>query len=254
VQVVILAGGLGTRLSEETEKVPKPMVKIGDIPILIHIMRYYASYGHKDFLIALGYKGYVIKDYFTNFRSRHSNLKIELGTGRVEFFSEALSDWNVTLIDTGIETMTGGRLLKLEPHLEKEFMLTYGDGLSDINLDIIENQFRSVGKVGLISAVRPPARFGSLQISQNLVTKFSEKVPQESGWINGGFFCFRKEICGYIQDFATTLESSPMEKLVADKQLSAYQHSGFWQGMDTLRDKEILEKLWALGSPPWRKD
>jgi len=253
MQVVILAGGLGTRLSEETEKIPKPMVTIGDIPILLHIMGYYASFGHKNFLIALGYKGYVIKDYFSNFRSHNSNLKIDLNSGAISFFDEALSDWNVTLVETGLETMTGGRLLKLQPHLEDEFMLTYGDGLSDIDLDVIENQFKKSKRIGLVSAVRPPARFGSLQIEENFVTKFSEKVPQDSGWINGGYFCFRKEICSYISDFSTTLEGSPMEKLVEDKQLVAYQHSGFWYGMDTLRDRETLDNLWTLGNPPWRK-
>lgn len=252
MQVVILAGGLGTRLSEETEKIPKPMVRIGDLPILLHIMKYYASFGHSDFLIALGYKGFVIEEYFS-----HHAQKDSVGTsdGVFRFKSGGLQDdsktWNVQLLDTGLETQTGGRILKLMEYLDPEFLLTYGDGLSNVNLDSLIRHHKSLGRIATVTAVRPPARFGSLSIENDLVKRFSEKNPQDVGWINGGFFCFSKEICDYIPGFEASLEGVPLEKLVSENQLAAYRHEGFWQPMDTLRDKNTLEMLWVEGNAPW---
>jgi glucose-1-phosphate cytidylyltransferase len=235
MQVVILAGGYGTRLAEETDLIPKPMVKIGPEPILIHIMRYYASYGHVEFLIALGYKSNVVIEYFElNKYFRH------LG-------------WTVKLIDTGLDTSTGGRIKKLSNLLDKTFMLTYGDGLSNIDLDLLLEQHLNSGKLATVSAVHPPARFGSLAIKNKLVVNFAEKDPQDTGWINGGFFCFSREICEYLPDFVTPLESTPLQQVVQDNQLSAFLHEGWWQPMDSLRDKRILEDLWKSGQHPWRK-
>jgi glucose-1-phosphate cytidylyltransferase len=235
MQVVILAGGFGTRLAEETDLIPKPMVIIGEEPILIHIMRYYASFGHVEFLIALGYKSEVIHEYF---KSR-KNFE-DLG-------------WKVTLVDTGLSTSTGGRIKKLEGELNEEFMLTYGDGLSNIDLDLLLKTHNSEGKIATVSAVHPPARFGSLVIKDSLVVKFSEKDPEDTGWINGGFFCFNKKICSYLPDYETPLESSPLHNLVEVRQLSAYLHPGWWQPMDSLRDKRILEEYWSSGNIPWKR-
>lgn len=251
MQVVILAGGLGTRLSEETGSIPKPMVAIGEVPILLHLMRYYASYGHTDFVIALGYKGYAIKEFFSNYLLHKSNLAINLADGTVKKLDGPQENWTVKLIDTGQDTATGGRVLKLKDYLEPEFMLTYGDGLSNVDLDALLAHHKRLGKIGTVTAVRPPARFGSLLLSGDFVEKFSEKNPQDAGWINGGFFCFSKSICDFISDASTSLESIPLETLVAQKELSAFIHEGFWQPMDTLRDKNTLEALWVDGDAPW---
>ena len=253
MQVVILAGGLGTRLSEETSNIPKPMVSIGEDPILLHLMRYYASFGHKDFIIALGYKGYVIKEFFSNYLIHKSDLHVHLGDNSLKILSQPNEDWNVRLIDTGQETSTGGRLLRLKEYLDPEFMLTYGDGLSNIDLDLLLAQHAKTRTIATVTAVRPPARFGSLVVSGTKVTSFSEKNPQDVGWINGGFFCFSKSICDYIAGDSTSLESSPLNELVEENQLSAYRHEGFWQPMDTLRDKRTLETLWNDGNPPWKR-
>lgn len=253
MQVVILAGGLGTRLSEETVSIPKPMVAIGEDPILLHLMRYYASYGHTKFVIALGYKGYVIKEFFSNYRLHKSDLRVNLSHNSVEMINGPDEKWDVQLIDTGQDTATGGRLLKLKEHLEDEFMLTYGDGLSNVDLDALLTHHKRVGKIGTVTAVRPPARFGSLVIDGETVERFSEKNPQDVGWINGGFFCFSKTICDFISGPSTSLESTPMEELVKEKELSAYTHEGFWQPMDTLRDKKTLETLWLDGNAPWKR-
>lgn len=234
MQVVILAGGYGTRLAEETDLIPKPMVRIGNLPILIHIMHYYASFGHANFIIALGYKSEVVFDYF----KMNSNFK-SLG-------------WDVKLIDTGLDTSTGGRIKKIYEHLDTEFMLTYGDGLSNIDLNLLLKTHRREKKIATVSAVHPPARFGSLVVQNGLVTRFAEKDPQDAGWINGGFFCFQKTICDYLPDFSTPLESKPLNDLVADQQLTAYLHGGWWQPMDSLRDKRILEELWNSERPPWK--
>lgn len=230
MQVVILAGGFGTRLSEETDLIPKPMVRIGSIPILQHIMNYYAEYGHKEFIVALGYKAEVIQEYFKN----NENL-----------------DWKINLVDTGLETSTGGRIKKLEDQLDDEFMLTYGDGLSNVNINNLLDHHRRFGKLATVTAVRPPARFGTIEISNGVVTKFAEKDPQDAGWINGGFFCLNKSVCSFISDSTTSFESQPLNHLVDIRELTAYEHHGWWQPMDTLRDKRTLESLWEKGEAPW---
>ena len=230
MQVVILAGGFGTRLSEETDLIPKPMVKIGNIPILQHIMNFYSKFGHKDFVIALGYKAEVIKDYFASIEN---------------------PGWNINLVDTGLETSTGGRIKELENLLDDQFMLTYGDGLSNINLNQLLEHHKRFNKIATVTAVRPPARFGTIEISNGVVTKFAEKDPQDAGWINGGFFCLNKKICSFISDTTTSFESEPLSHLVAVEELSAYEHQGWWQPMDTLRDKRSLESLWEKGEAPW---
>ena len=230
MQVVILAGGFGTRLSEETDLIPKPMVRIGGIPILQHIMNYYSKFGHKDFVIALGYKAEIIQEYFKNSKN---------------------PDWGIKLVDTGLETSTGGRIKKLEEMLSDEFMLTYGDGLSNIDLDLLLNHHRKFGKIATVTAVRPPARFGTITISEGLVTKFAEKDPQDAGWINGGFFCLNKKVCSFISDEAISFESEPLNRLAATKELTAFEHYGWWQPMDTLRDKRNLESLWHRNEAPW---
>ena len=230
MQVVILAGGFGTRLSEETDLIPKPMVKIGNIPILQHIMNFYSKFGHKDFVIALGYKADVIKDYFASIDN---------------------PGWNLSLVDTGLETSTGGRIKELENLLDDQFMLTYGDGLSNVNLDHLLEHHKRFNKIATVTAVRPPARFGTIEISNGLVTRFAEKDTQDAGWINGGFFCLDKKICSYISDSTTSFESEPLNHLVAIEELSAYEHQGWWQPMDTLRDKRSLESLWEKGEAPW---
>ena len=230
MQVVILAGGFGTRLSEETDLIPKPMVRIGEIPILHHIINFYSGFGHKDFVIALGYKADVIIDYFEV--NKNSELKI-------------------TLVDTGLETSTGGRIKKLKDILDDEFMLTYGDGLSNVNVNELLDHHRRFGKIATVTAVRPPARFGTIEISNGIVTKFAEKDPQDAGWINGGFFCLNKKVCDYISDFTTSFESEPLNDLVEIQELTAYEHQGWWQPMDTLRDKRTLQSIWDKGDAPW---
>ena len=232
MQVVILAGGFGTRLSEETDLIPKPMVRIGTIPILHHIMNYYSKYGHKDFVVALGYKAEIIVDYFKTVISH---------------------EWKVTLVDTGLETSTGGRIKRLEDQLEDEFMLTYGDGLSNVRLDDLLDHHKRFGKIATVTAVRPPARFGTIEISNGLVTKFAEKDPQDAGWINGGFFCLNKKVCSYISDSTISFESEPLNHLVSLHELTAFEHDGWWQPMDTLRDKRTLESLWQKNEAPWVK-
>ncbi len=231
MQVVILAGGFGTRLSEETDAIPKPMVRIGGIPILQHIMNYYSSFGHNDFVVALGYKAEVVQNYFENFPK---------------------SNWNLTLEDTGLETSTGGRIKRLEHQLDDEFMLTYGDGLSNVNIEQLLEHHKRFGKLATVTAVRPPARFGTIEISNSLVTKFAEKDPQDAGWINGGFFCLNRKVCSFINDSNTSFESEPLNQLVALEQLTAFEHHGWWQPMDTLRDKRTLESIWNEGNAPWR--
>jgi glucose-1-phosphate cytidylyltransferase len=230
MQVVILAGGFGTRLSEETDLIPKPMVRIGNIPILQHIMNYYSEFGHTDFIVALGYKSEVITEYFETSRNPELNIK---------------------LVDTGLDTSTGGRIKKLEDVLEDEFMLTYGDGLSNVNIDDLLDHHRRFGKIATVTAVRPPARFGTIEISEGVVTKFAEKDPQDAGWINGGFFCLNKKVCSFISDSTTSFESEPLNHLVKIQELSAFEHHGWWQPMDTLRDKRALESLWVKGNAPW---
>ena len=255
MKVAILAGGVGTRLVEETEVKPKPMVTIGGRPILWHIMMHYAHYGHKEFIIALGYKGEVIKRYMVDFCSLNKNLTVNLATGQVATHSNGApqQDWTVHLVDTGEATLTGGRIKRLAPYLGNEtFMLTWGDGVSDVNLDKLLEFHRSHGKLATVTAVRPPARFGLLEFDGDRVAKFSEKPQIGEGWINGAFFVLEPRVFDYIDGDMTQWEREPMERLARDGQLMAYRHASFWQCMDTLRDKRLLESLWESGKAPWK--
>lgn len=254
MQVVILAGGLGTRLSELTETIPKPMVPIGSEPVLVHIMRHYAAFGHKDFVIALGYKGHKIKEYFSNLSIYNSDIEIDFLSKDISIMRSGNLDWKVKLVDTGENTATGGRLLALEKYLSDEFLLTYGDGVSDVNLESLIKHHQKEKGLATVTAVRPPARFGSLVIAGSTVTEFSEKNPLHEGWINGGFFCLSKKVLGYIAGSDSALEGAPMHLLAKDGHLKAYLHEGFWHPMDTLRDKRFLDELWNKGDAPWRVD
>jgi len=251
VQVVILAGGLGTRLSEETTNVPKPMVRIGHEPIIVHLMRYFASYGHQEFIIALGYKGEVIKEYFSNFVVNRSNIEVDLSNQSITILKPLQENWKIKLIDTGEASGTGGRLLALRDFLQDEFLMTYGDGLSNVDLDQLVSTHKDAGRIATVTAVRPPSRFGSLEIQDQRVLKFSEKLPEEAGWINGGFFSLNKSVCEYIDSDKDMFERSPLERIAEMGQLTAHIHEGFWQPMDTLRDKVLLEDIWHRGSAPW---
>src|SRR5512140_715799 len=253
MKVGILAGGVGTRLVEETEVKPKPMVEIGGRPILWHIMRHYAHYGFKDFVVALGDKGEVIKKYMVDYSSLNSNLTVKLNTGRVDIHGGYRPDWTVDLVDTGMSTLTGGRIKRLAPYLGDEtFMLTWGDGVSDVNLCDLLEFHKKHGKLATLTAVRPPARFGHLVFSGDQVAQFSEKPQAAEGWINGAFFVLEPGVFDYIDGDDTQWEKEPMERLAADGQLMAYRHTSFWQCMDTLRDKKLLEELWQTGKAPWK--
>jgi len=253
VKVAILAGGVGSRLAEETVIKPKPMVEIGGRPILYHIMMHYSHYGFKDFVVALGYKGEVIKKYMVDYCPLNSDLTVCLKTGCVTIHDGNKPDWNVDLIDTGQETLTGGRIKRLAPHLGNQtFMLTWGDGVSDVNLHELLKFHRSHGKLATLTAVRPTARFGHLELDGDKVTEFSEKPQTKEGWINGAFFVLEPGVFDYIEGDQTQWEREPMEALARDGQLMAYKHSSFWQCMDTLRDKKLLESLWNSGKAPWK--
>jgi glucose-1-phosphate cytidylyltransferase len=253
MKVGILAGGVGTRLVEETEVKPKPMVEIGGRPILWHIMRHYAHFGFKDFVVALGYKGEVIKKYMVDYSSLNSNLTVKLDTGRVDIHGGYRPDWTVELVDTGMATLTGGRIKRLQPYLGKEtFMLTWGDGVSDVDLSDLLAFHKKHGKLATLTAVRPPARFGHLVFNGDQVEQFSEKPQAAEGWINGAFFVLEPGVFDYIDGDDTQWEKEPMERLAADGQLMAYRHTSFWQCMDTLRDKKLLEELWHSGKAPWK--
>ena len=255
MKVAILAGGVGSRLVEETQDKPKPMVQIGNQPILWHILKHYAHYGHKDFYIALGYKGEVIKRYIVEYSSLSANLTVDLSAGQVHNHKSeyARQDWMVHLIDTGIATLTGGRIKRLAPFIGNEtFMLTWGDGVSNINLKSLLEFHRSHGKLATVTAVRPPARFGRLDIEGSQVINFSEKPQLGEGWINGAFFVLEPKVFDYIDGDMTQWELEPLERLAADGQLMAYLHDLFWQCMDTLRDKRMLEALWDSGKAPWK--
>jgi glucose-1-phosphate cytidylyltransferase len=254
MHVVILAGGKGTRLAEETSTRPKPMIEIGGKPLLWHIMQLYAHYGFHDFLVACGYKGELIKEYFHNFVIRNSDYVINLRDGSRRTVLQNGVDWQVGLLDTGLDTMTGGRILRLKPWIGNErFMATYGDGLGDIDLRKLLDFHCSHGKLATVTAVRPPARFGELVLNGvNEVLEFSEKPQTQAGWINGGFFVFEPGIFDYLRADDTVLEREPLEQLAAARQLVAYRHHGFWQPMDTLREKLLLESLWADGKAPWK--
>lgn len=253
MKTVILAGGRGTRLAEETSVVPKPMVEIGGRPILWHIMKSYAAAGHRDFLIACGYKGEIIKAYFAGFRLRESDYIIDLSTGEIDLVRAGEEDWRVGVIDTGLDTMTGGRLLRLRHLLGDEpFMVTYGDGVGNVDFDALLAFHRGHGGLATITAVRPPARFGDLDFDGDRVRSFEEKPQTHEGWINGGFFVFEPDVLEYIADDATSLERAPLGRLACDGELFAYRHAGFWQPMDTLRERNLLDRLWARGEAPWK--
>jgi glucose-1-phosphate cytidylyltransferase len=254
MKVVILAGGLGTRLAEETEVKPKPMVEVGGHPILWHILKHYAHYGFKEFLVALGYKGEVIKRYFLDYYSLNGSMTIDLASGEVRTGERECEDWVVHLRNTGAGTLTGGRVRRLRPWLEgSTFMVTYGDGVANIDLRALVEFHRSHGRVATVTAVRPPARFGGLVFDDDsMVTQFTEKPQIGEGWINGGYLVFEPAVFDYLEGDQTTLEADALERLAADQQLAAFRHEGFWQCMDTLRDKSLLESLWRGGSPPWK--
>lgn len=253
MKVVILAGGFGTRISEESHLKPKPMIEIGNEPILIHLMKYYASFGFDDFIICLGYKGYVIKEYFNNLHLHHSDLSFDFSeNGKKIYFNSKTYKWKVTLVDTGLNTMTGGRIKRIQSYInDKTFMITYGDGLSDINLkNLLDFHMKKNTKL-TITAVNPDGRFGLISIKNDLIYKFHEKPKTEDGWVNGGFMVADKAIFNYIEDDMTILERKPLETLAIEGQLSAFKHSGFWQPMDTLRDKQLLEKFLEEKKAPW---
>jgi len=253
MKVGILAGGLGTRLSEETIVKPKPMVEIGGKPILWHIMKSYASYGFTEFVVALGYKGEYIKDYFINYRYHSHSLTINLQKGEVIVRNGDCEDWIIHLLDTGLETQTGGRVKQISKFIGNEpFMLTYGDGVSNLNIKELVNFHQDHKKIATITAVRPPARFGGIEFNGNQVIKFQEKPQIGEGWINGGFFVFEPNVSDYIEDDNTVFEQGPLERLSTDGQLMAYKHADFWRCMDTLRDVRLLNDLWETNSAPWK--
>lgn len=253
MKVAILAGGVGSRLAEETEVKPKPMVEIGGRPILWHIMMHYAHYGFTDFVIALGYKGEVIKKYMVDYCSLNSNLTVRLRTGEIAVSGGYKPDWTVELVDTGIPTLTGGRIKRLAPYLGNgTFMLTWGDGVSDVDLRALLAFHRSHGKLATLTAVRPPARFGHLELVGDQVVEFSEKPQTKEGLINGAFFVLEPGVLEYIDGDDTQWEREPLERLARDGQLMAYRHTSFWQCMDTLRDKVLLNQLWETGRAPWK--
>jgi glucose-1-phosphate cytidylyltransferase len=254
MRTVILAGGLGTRLSEETSVRPKPMVEIGGQPILWHLMNIYAHYELKRFVLALGYKSEVIKDYFLRYHATNSDITVSLCNGAVEYHKTHRRDWEVRMIDTGVGTLTGGRLHRLEPHLRDAgtFMLTYGDGVGDINIAELLEFHKQHGRIATLSAVRPPARFGTMQFDGNRVVNFKEKPQTQEGWINGGFFVFEPAVFDYLHGDDTVLEADPLERLAENGELMAYRHYGFWQCMDTVRDRNRLQSLWESGEAPWK--
>jgi glucose-1-phosphate cytidylyltransferase len=254
MKVAILAGGYGTRLSEETDVRPKPMVEIGGKPILWHIMKTYSHYGHNDFVILLGYKGYYIKEYFANYFLHQSDVTIDLKNNKMEIHNNTSEPWKVTLVDTGLETMTGGRIKRAQKFLDKEtFLLTYGDGVSNVDIDKLVSFHQKNGKAMTLTSVQPEGRFGALDMEGDLIRRFAEKPKGDGSWINGGFFVCEPKLFDYIKEGdSTILERSPLEGLAKDGQLVAYKHDGFWQPMDTLRDKVQLEQLWSKGSAPWK--
>jgi len=255
MKVVILCGGLGTRLREETEYRPKPMVPVGDRPVLWHIMKTYAHFGHKEFILCLGYKGEVIKEYFRNYHWNTSDVTLQLGAKpHIKYHSQhSEEDWTVTMIDTGQTTMTGGRVKRALPHIKDEnFLLTYGDGVTDSDINASIKFHNKQKKILTMTAVQPPGRFGDLEIADGKVLAFKEKPERQAGFINGGFFVVNRRIGKYLGDDACIFEQEPMARLAADEQLGAYQHSGFWQCMDTFREQQLLTNLWNSGKAPWK--
>lgn len=252
MQVVILAGGLGTRIAEETSLRPKPMVEIGGMPLLWHIMKIYGQHGLTDFIICCGYKGYVIKEYFANYFLHMADVSIDMVNNRLDFHRPKAEPWRVTLVDTGEHTATGGRIKRASDYITGDFCMTYGDGLSDVNITALLAAHRAAGKQATVTAVRPPGRFGALQIESGHVTKFLEKPLGDGARINGGFFVLSRDVLSRIEGDSTIWEQAPLEGLASEGQLQAYTHDGFWQPMDTLREKTYLEGLWASGRAPWK--
>jgi len=253
MHVVILAGGLGTRLSEETELKPKPMVEIGGRPILWHIMKHYGHHGFRDFFVALGYKSDVVKRYFLDYCTLNGSMSIQLRTGKIASFEKEVEDWTVNLMDTGIDTNTGGRVRRLHRWLGMEtFMLTYGDGVSDVDLHALLAFHKAHGRIATVTAVRPPARFGGLVFDGDLIAQFSEKPQLGEGWINGGFMVLEPKIFDYLDDDDVSLEADALERLASERQLAAFRHERAWQCMDTLREKRLLEAQWESGKAPWK--
>ncbi len=255
MKAVILAGGYGTRISEESSVRPKPMVEIGGRPILWHIMKIYSAYGVHDFVICCGYKGFVIKEYFANYFLNESDLTIDLENNQVQVHRQRVEPWRVTLVDTGDKTMTGGRLRRVRQHLDGEtFCFTYGDNVSDINIHKLVEFHRQQGALATMTAVQPPGRFGAFNLAedQHTITRFREKPRGDGAWINGGFFVLEPEAIDCVSDDSTVWEQEPLRRLAHERRLAAYRHTGFWQNMDTLRDKHVLEDLWQQDSPPWK--
>lgn len=255
MKAVILAGGLGTRISEETHLKPKPMIEIGGKPILWHIMKIYSSYGIEDFIICCGYKGYVIKEYFANYFLHMSDVTFDMSHNKMEVHQKYAESWRVTLVDTGDTTLTGGRLKRVYDYIKNEeaFCFTYGDGVSDINISELIDYHRKNNKLATVTAVQPPGRYGSLELEDQLVKGFVEKPKGDGAWINGGFFVLSPEVVKYIGGDEDSWEAAPLTNLAKENQLIAYSHKGFWQPMDTLRDKNHLEELWQSGNAPWKK-
>jgi glucose-1-phosphate cytidylyltransferase len=253
MKAVILAGGLGTRISEETSIKPKPMIEIGDMPILWHIMKIYSSHGINDFVICLGYKSYVIKEYFANYFLHSSDVTFDMRSNTMEVHHKDVEPWRVTLIDTGVSTMIGGRIKRIINYVGGEdFCLTYGDGVSDVNISELIAFHKNEGRLATVTGVQPPGRFGAIEFDGNQVTGFREKPQGDGGWINGGFFVLSPKVVDYIEGDQTVWEQEPMENLAAEGQLSLYIHRGFWHPMDTLRDKRYLESLWSSNKAPWK--
>ena len=252
MKVLILAGGFGTRLSEETDIKPKPMIEIGSSPILWHIMKMYSHYGFNDFVILLGYKGYFIKEYFANYYLHQSDVTFDMSKGKMEVHNNSSEPWKVTLLDTGISSMTGGRIKRAKKYIQGSFMLTYGDGVCDLNIKELLKFHKKNKKKATMTAIQPAGRFGALDIKSNLVNKFVEKPAGDGNWINGGFMVCEPEVLDLIKDDSTIFEQYPLRTLSKRKELAAYRHNGFWQCMDTLRDKTMLNELWDQDKAPWK--
>ena len=253
MKVVILAGGLGTRISEESHLKPKPMIEIGGKPILWHIMKMYSHYGINEFIVCLGYKGYVIKEYFSNYFLHTSDVTFDMRDNKMEIHEKFAEPWKVTLVDTGEATMTGGRLRRVAPYLRDEtFCFTYGDGVSDIDIDTLIKVHKKAGRQATVTAIQPPGRYGALRIDAGRVQQFQEKPAGDGAWINGGFFVLEPSVIDHIEGDDTVWEQAPLQALAAKGQLTSYQHDGFWHAMDTLRDKNQLEDMWAKGRAPWK--
>lgn len=253
MKAVILAGGLGTRISEESHLKPKPMIEIGGKPILWHIMKIYSRYGINDFIVCLGYKGYVIKEYFANYFLHMSDVTFDMRGNNMEVHQKHVEPWRVTLVDTGEKTLTGGRLKRVQKYIGKEaFCLTYGDGISDVNIGALIDFHKNHGKKATVTAIQPPGRYGALNLNDSVVSSFQEKPAGDGAWINGGFFVLEPTVLDLIEGDESSWESTPLVQLASEGQLDAYQHKGFWQAMDTLRDKNQLESLWETGKPPWK--